>query len=113
MTVDALRFAKNPHEHPHGCADHPMCDLVRNRLHPLVPDGCLRAFAISAHVGEEIPADADVWCAECGGHRSEPGSGTWRYSWSGQPHCGTCLSVLELSGELRCFPWMIKEDLWS
>lgn len=60
-------------------------------------------LALAARAGQEIGTADDAACVECGVPRyTDPGQ-TWLRSWTGDPLCAECASVLELDGELKAF----------
>lgn len=57
--------------------------------------------AVAPNAGEPIGPHEDVACIECAIPRSLEPKQVWRWSWSGEPLCAHCATVLELEGELR------------
>lgn len=85
-----------------------LCALARAR----VPRGCecALAFALAVRAGQEIGADADAVCGECGTLWSmAPRRQIWLRSWVGEPLCADCGVELELAAELRGFAELAAE----
>ncbi|NKQ54979.1 hypothetical protein HFP15_19020 [Amycolatopsis sp. K13G38] len=80
-----------------------LCVLARARVPRGASPRCALALALAAGAGQEIGAAEPAVCVECGLPRGTVAGEIWRRSWTGEPLCADCGSVLELDGELKAF----------
>lgn len=84
-----------------------LCALVRARVPPGASARCALAFAIAVGAGQEVGEAEPVECVDCGVPRSVTPCERWLRSWTGEPLCADCGSVLELDGELAGFAALV------